>query len=287
VSLRERAREAAADDFATLSLFRFLPDGRFVVAGAHEDILVWRARAGRCERIATSGVWLGIKAEVAIVLKNAANRLEPDDLVVLYTDGITEARRTPGMEQFGIVRLQAAVEELADRPAAVLCDEILRRVSGPVPTRTTSPRGAALPRNRRVLRRLIARASPVRSRYRRARRAKRCDDPAWDKAAVVTGASKGIDHARSSTRACGPGRSTTACAARSPRPCARPRHPGRPGAWSSARSMSTAASTLVNNAGAARLRLHGFLGTSDEEPSGRCRSTSSPPSGTRPPWSRW
>jgi serine phosphatase RsbU (regulator of sigma subunit) len=117
------------DDFATMSLFRFFRDGRFVVAGAHEDILVCRARTGRCERIATSGIWLGVKAEIAVTLENAANRLEPGDMVVLYTDGITEARRPNDREQFGIERLEAAIEELAGGPLAELCDEILRRLA--------------------------------------------------------------------------------------------------------------------------------------------------------------
>jgi serine phosphatase RsbU (regulator of sigma subunit) len=52
--------------------------------------------------------------------------LAPGDLMVLYTDGITEARNHG--ELFGVERLMQAVAEAHDRPAADVCDHLFQRV---------------------------------------------------------------------------------------------------------------------------------------------------------------
>jgi serine phosphatase RsbU (regulator of sigma subunit) len=115
------------DDFATLSLFRFHPDGRFVVAGAHEDILVWRAATGRCEQIATEGTWLGIMEDTQADTRNQESRLEEGDVLMLYTDGITEARDR-AREVFGVLRLSETLAELHAQPAAAICSRTLERI---------------------------------------------------------------------------------------------------------------------------------------------------------------
>ena len=56
----------------------------------------------------------------------ASSRLEAGDLLVLYTDGITEASNAD-RRQFDIHRLAAVVQALADRPVAEVCEGILRR----------------------------------------------------------------------------------------------------------------------------------------------------------------
>src|SRR5690606_38997456 len=62
-NIRERLGE---EEYATLSLLRYDGAGGFTVAGAHEDLLVYRPSTGRCERIATPGVWVGIGTEVPL-----------------------------------------------------------------------------------------------------------------------------------------------------------------------------------------------------------------------------
>jgi serine phosphatase RsbU (regulator of sigma subunit) len=96
------------DDFVTLSLLR-VSNERIVFAGAHEQFLVCRARTGVAEPIVTPGTWLGVVPDVGRFTTETTLELEPDDLVVLYTDGITEARNSRG-EQYGLERLGAAVQ---------------------------------------------------------------------------------------------------------------------------------------------------------------------------------
>ena len=72
----------------------------------------------------SSGIPLGVEDQV-----DADDRsiiLKPDDTLVLYTDGIIEAR-APDREQFGIERLNQAVES-ADGDASTFCKHLLAAV---------------------------------------------------------------------------------------------------------------------------------------------------------------
>jgi predicted ATPase/serine phosphatase RsbU (regulator of sigma subunit) len=111
------------DDFASLTLVRFHPDGRFVFAGAHEDILVWRASSRRVEHIATLGTWVGAMADVERDMKNQEGRLEDGDVMLLYTDGITEAQDADGT-QFGIERFATLLENVHAEPATAICARV-------------------------------------------------------------------------------------------------------------------------------------------------------------------
>ncbi len=138
------------DDFATLTLFRFFPDGRFVFAGAHEEILVWRAASGRVERIPTPGTWVGAARDVEPDMQNGESRLAEGDLMLLYTDGITEARSADG-EPFGIDRFASLLESLAGEPTAEISARILAAIEAWAPQREDDRtlivlrRGAARP----------------------------------------------------------------------------------------------------------------------------------------------
>ena len=99
-------------EHATLTLIRYRRDGSLTFAGAHEEILIRRAATGRCERIETPGAWVGAKRDIAAGTVDSTARLESGDLLVLYTDGLTEAAAADGSgARFGIDRLIALVEE--------------------------------------------------------------------------------------------------------------------------------------------------------------------------------
>src|SRR5438105_4780722 len=72
------------DDHVTFCLLRYRADGSVVFAGAHEEILLWRAGATACERIATRGAWLGAIPDIEAVTKDQTLLLQPGDLMVLY-----------------------------------------------------------------------------------------------------------------------------------------------------------------------------------------------------------
>jgi serine phosphatase RsbU (regulator of sigma subunit) len=68
---------------------------------------------GRAEMLECAGTLLGVVSDPALTDVHA--ELGPGDAVVLYTDGVTEARR--GNELFGEVRLVEVLAGLAGRPA--------------------------------------------------------------------------------------------------------------------------------------------------------------------------
>jgi serine phosphatase RsbU (regulator of sigma subunit) len=114
-------------DYVTLSLLRWFVDGRLLFAGAHQDLLVCPRATGRVECIEAPGTWLGADRQIDHVTVDTELKVSDGDLVVLYTDGITEAMNTTG-EQFGIDRLRAAVEEVHDQPTERVRDHVVARV---------------------------------------------------------------------------------------------------------------------------------------------------------------
>ncbi len=126
-NIRQRLTQ---DDHVTLSLMRYHErTGEFVFAGAHEEIVVWRAGRRQVELVETPGTWIGGMRDVAPFTVDSRLRLETGDVMVLYTDGVTEAMNRK-REQFGIERLSATVERVAGEGAGAIRDAILADVRG-------------------------------------------------------------------------------------------------------------------------------------------------------------
>jgi sigma-B regulation protein RsbU (phosphoserine phosphatase) len=120
------------DEHVTFTLLRFHDGGRLVFAGAHEEIVVWRAATRRCELIATPGTWLGAVPAIARFTPDTEQALAVGDVMLLYTDGVTEAMSAAG-EQLGIDRLCAALEEAAAGSVEEIRDHLLATTSAWAP----------------------------------------------------------------------------------------------------------------------------------------------------------
>jgi sigma-B regulation protein RsbU (phosphoserine phosphatase) len=114
-------------EFVTLSLIRFFRDGRLLVAGAHEDIIVYRARTGCCDTWPTSGTWIGVVSDISSVTVDEAYRLEEGDVMVLFTDGVTEAEDGQG-RPFGFERLCEAVTSMGREPTEQIVSYVMTAV---------------------------------------------------------------------------------------------------------------------------------------------------------------
>jgi phosphoserine phosphatase RsbU/P len=112
------------DEYATLTIFRIDESGQVVFAGAHEDILVFRAAEGRCEVIETPGTWVGARASIEAGTVESSLQLHRGDLMLLYSDGITEAMSREG-EQFGPDRLAAAFCQVHAAPPPQVAEHLL------------------------------------------------------------------------------------------------------------------------------------------------------------------
>jgi sigma-B regulation protein RsbU (phosphoserine phosphatase) len=120
-NVRQRLKQ---DEHATLSLMRYDRSGRFVFAGAHEEIVIFRAGERKFELIETPGPWMGAMADVGRFMVDSQNQLFPNDIMLLYTDGITEAMDARG-KQFGIERMCAAFDEVKAEPVEVIRDHLI------------------------------------------------------------------------------------------------------------------------------------------------------------------
>ncbi|MBT7736069.1 SpoIIE family protein phosphatase [Candidatus Peregrinibacteria bacterium] len=88
----------------------------FVGAG-HEHILVYRAATGQVDAVLSGGVALGMVPDNSKIIKEKQLELEEGDVVILFTDGITEARNKDG-ELFGLESLKKAIVEYAPEYSA-------------------------------------------------------------------------------------------------------------------------------------------------------------------------
>lgn len=123
-NVRERLQR---DDHATLTLMHY-ENGRLRYSGAHEDLIIVRRKTGNLEVIATEGPWVGAIADIRKVVGDEREvMLEVGDLLVLHTDGVTEARK--GREQFGIERLCAAVSKIADLPVDEIVESLQQHIA--------------------------------------------------------------------------------------------------------------------------------------------------------------
>ena len=94
------------------------------VNAGHNAPMLLRA-SGSLERLSASGPPLG--AVAGSKYRQATTRLEPGDLLVVFTDGVTEAAGA-GEEEFGDARLERVLRECGGLPARAVCSRILDAV---------------------------------------------------------------------------------------------------------------------------------------------------------------
>jgi len=124
-NIRHRLRNK---EHVTFTLLRYDPGGKLTFAGAHEEICVWRKASGKVELVETPGTWLGAMRDVRKHTVDTELQLADGDIVLLYTDGVTEARAASG-EQFGLERLTALLENSGDLPIEALIERIYDAVA--------------------------------------------------------------------------------------------------------------------------------------------------------------
>ena len=112
--------------FMSMSLWRW--DGKasmlkFTSAGA-EKPLVRRAASGVVEILEPGGIVLGVVGDVGARLDERELALESGDMVILYTDGITEAMN-PSKEEFGLERFIEAIGRFGNEPPKQFIDALV------------------------------------------------------------------------------------------------------------------------------------------------------------------
>jgi len=126
-AIYKNVQRMGMDKNLTLSLLDY-EAGRVSLTGQHEDILVVR-QSGKVERIDTYdlGFAVGVVADIAEFVSHHEIQLEKGDGIVLYTDGITEARDLE-MALYGLDRLCEIISQNWHRSAREIQEAIIADV---------------------------------------------------------------------------------------------------------------------------------------------------------------
>jgi serine phosphatase RsbU (regulator of sigma subunit) len=119
---RYLADNIPSNRFVTLFYAELDPESgavSFLNAGHNPPLIVHAA--GTVEQLASGGLPLGIKADADY--REGRTNLAPGDVLVIYSDGVTEAA-SPSGEEFGPTRLYEVVSRNVDSSAAGIRDRI-------------------------------------------------------------------------------------------------------------------------------------------------------------------
>lgn len=120
-NVQERVR---TDNYLTLTILRSDGPGRFIYSGAHLDLLV-RRNSGEVERVATPGLWVGIMPELHEPVEENAVELAVGEVLVMHTDGLTEARDAQA-RQLELAGIIPVIQQ--EKDAAAVRDGLMAKV---------------------------------------------------------------------------------------------------------------------------------------------------------------
>lgn len=131
-SILEANRHIFADSKSSMfvTLFYAVLDCRekslTCVNAGHNPPLYLSAGSGCVRLLNAEGIALGVLDEIE--LKSVKIQLQPGDVAVLYTDGVTEATNERD-EEYGVERLMACVEASRSRSSREIIDTVVREVT--------------------------------------------------------------------------------------------------------------------------------------------------------------
>lgn len=134
-SVYDNLQRMGSDRNLTLSLLKY-ENGELTIAGQHEQVL-WLRAGHKLERIDTwpLGMFIGLEPDIDSFLGEHKLKMGSQDIVVLYTDGVTEAENPEGV-CFGLDRLTERVQALAHCSAQDICDGIINQLKTHIGTQT-------------------------------------------------------------------------------------------------------------------------------------------------------
>lgn len=94
-NIRNRLNEK---HFMTMNFLKYTGSGKFLQAGSHVDIIVYRSKTKTCDTYPTDGVYMGIVPDISAHTADKAFSLNVNDVLVVYTDGVIEAKNKDNIE---------------------------------------------------------------------------------------------------------------------------------------------------------------------------------------------
>jgi len=124
--VRENISRLGSDHYMTMMAIR-LNQSEMTIAGKHQDLIIYRAALNKIENVTIPGTWLGITDDIKESLTEITVEINTGDIVLLFTDGMTEATNAAG-EMFDQTGLEQALSKYADLPVRKLRDKIIEEV---------------------------------------------------------------------------------------------------------------------------------------------------------------
>jgi len=117
INLNTQIRKRISSNmFMTLVMLKWdFENKKLTYAGAgHEHIIVYKSSRGECMTIKTGGIAIGMVQDNSKLIVESEIPFEIGDFVILYSDGITEAKNASG-EMFSLQRLQESITKYANQ----------------------------------------------------------------------------------------------------------------------------------------------------------------------------
>jgi phosphoserine phosphatase RsbU/P len=121
--IKEDIGRLGSNHYMTMMVVK-LEDDCMMVAGHHQDVLLYRASRGSVTAIPTKGTWLGITDQIEPFMEVKRIEIAENDMALFFTDGVTEGASAQG-EMYGQDRLQQVFAQCADLPVEKALERIL------------------------------------------------------------------------------------------------------------------------------------------------------------------
>jgi len=125
--IKENISRLGSDHYMTISLLYLDKPGMMAVAGKHQDIMIYRSDSKQIEIIPTEGTWIGIFEDIRKYLTDVLIQINKGDIILLFTDGVTEAANKEG-ELYGQERLEQALSRYSQLELELILKNIIKEV---------------------------------------------------------------------------------------------------------------------------------------------------------------
>ncbi|MBW7858381.1 MAG: serine/threonine-protein phosphatase [Leptonema sp. (in: Bacteria)] len=127
-SFYQTVRKLNIRSYMTFLLARLDDNGRLLFTGSHQKVIILRAADKSIEIIPAQGIWLGLAHlnEKSRVFEFETD-LKPNDMIFLFTDGLTEGRNQSG-EMFGFDRVLNSLRHSFELSESLDEEKIIDRI---------------------------------------------------------------------------------------------------------------------------------------------------------------
>jgi len=95
-SIKENLLRLEEDKYMTLTVFAYNKNGNFTYSGLHQDLMIYRKSSGKVEILESRGMWIGLLPDLKDMNIDDSLHMNTGDVLLLYTDGVTESLNTDG-----------------------------------------------------------------------------------------------------------------------------------------------------------------------------------------------